>query len=430
MREALAQAALGRADDHVVVLDDRFPRAIGRRLRVRLTRRHAVPAVYDEVTVGVGRYLPRFLTGTHVGGVRLFEWIAVLLGLPFLYLLTLLLNHILTPILRPLWRRFAKYSDLFARDVLPAPVRLVILAVAIRWFLASVPLSLIVRQIWFHLASLLIVIGIVWLLILVNGEIEQYVRRRFPRTNQAAAATLVRVLRRMLDALLIFAGVLVTLHYFGVNLTPALAGLGVGGIAVALAAQKTLENVIAGASLIFDQAVRTGDVLKMGDVVGTVEHIGLRSTRLRTLDRTVVRIPNGQIASVSLETLSARDKFWFHPVVSLRSETTSRQLGAVVEAIRRLLDRHPSVDSGSVRVQFVRMAEFSFDVEVFAYVSAGDWGHFLEVQEQLLFGVTEAVETAGTQIAFRGQAMYVAKPLDPRQDALGPQRPPGEGTAS
>ena len=352
----------------------------------------------------------------------------MLLGLPFFYLLTLLLNKILMPLIRPLWRRFAKHSDLFAREVLPAPVRILILAVAIRWFLASVPLSLLVRQIWSQLASLLIVIGIVWLLILLNGEVEHYLRRRFPRANQAAAATLVRVLRRMLDVLMIFAGVLVTLRHFGVNLTPALAGLGVGGVAVALAAQKTLENVIAGASLIFDQAVRTGDVLKMGEVVGTVEHIGLRSTRLRTLDRTVVSVPNGQIASVSLETLSARDKFWFHPVVSLRSETTSQQLGAVVEAIRRLLDGHESVERGSVRVQFVRMAEFSFDVEVYAYVFASDWGHFLEVQEQLLFGVTEAVETAGTQIAFRPQTMYFAKPLDPRQDALPPPRPRGEGT--
>ena len=150
--------------------------------------------------------------------------------------------------------------------------------------------------------------------------------------------------------------------------TPALAGLGVGGIAVALAAQKTLENVIAGASLIFDQAVRVGDVLKMGDVQGTVDHIGLRSTRLRTLDRTIVSVPNSQIANMSLETLSARDKFWFHPVVGVRHETMPQQLHAVVDGIRRLLDEHPSVDRESVRVRFLSLGPFSLDVDVFAYV--------------------------------------------------------------
>ncbi len=144
--------------------------------------------------------------------------------------------------------------------------------------------------------------------------------------------------------------------------------LGVGGIAVALAAQKTLENVIAGASLIFDQALRVGDTLKMGEVFGTVDQIGLRSTRIRTLDRTIVSIPNGQIANATLETISARDKFWFHPVVTLRRDTTPDQLHDVVNGIRGMLGQDPSVDTESVRVRFFRLGAFSLDVEVVAYL--------------------------------------------------------------
>ena len=100
---------------------------------------------------------------------------------------------------------------------------------------------------------------------------------------------------------MILVGVIVLLRYFGIDPTPALAGLGVGGIAVALAAQKTLENVIAGISLILDKAVRIGDVMKMGDLIGRVDHIGLRSTRIRTSDRTVVSVPNSQIANANIE---------------------------------------------------------------------------------------------------------------------------------
>ena len=183
----------------------------------------------------------------------------------------------------------------------------------------------------------------------------------------------------------------------------------IGGIAVALAAQKTLENVIAGASLIFDQAVRVGDSLKVGEIVGTVDHIGLRSTRIRTLDRTVVSVPNGQIANASLETLSARDKFWFHPVVTLRYETTPAQLRIVLDGIRTMLEAHAAVDPTSIRVRFVRLGAFSLDVEGVAYLYARDWDHFLELQEQLLFGITEIVERAGTGIAFPSQTMYVAE---------------------
>jgi MscS family membrane protein len=187
-----------------------------------------------------------------------------------------------------------------------------------------------------------------------------------------------------------------------------LAGLGVGGIAVALAAQKTLENVIAGASLIFDQAVRVGDSLKMGDIVGTVDSVGLRSTRIRTLDRTVVSVPNSQIANASLETFSVRDKFWFHPVVALGYETTPDQLHAVVDGIRRLLVEHRAIDPPSVRVRLLRLGAFSLDIDVFAYVLARDWDDFLEIQEELLFGVTELVSKAGTRIALPSQTMYVA----------------------
>ena len=363
----------------------------------------ATPALHEEIEHGWGeRFLPRFLTTTRPGGVRLFEWIIVILGVPFFYLLTYLLNRILTPLIRLVWKKFATQSTLFDQNVLPRPVRLLILAFAIRWTLSRLPLPLLVRQLWANLASLLVIVGIVWLLVLLNGEAERFVRRRFPRSNLAAAATLLRVGRRMVDVLLVFGGLLALLRHYGVDATPALAGLGVGGIAVALAAQKTLENVIAGASLIFDQAVRVGDTLKVGEVVGTVDHIGLRSTRIRTPDRTIITIPNGQIANMSLETLSARDKYWFHPLVGIRGEATPGELQAVVDGIRRLLENHPSVQRDSVRVRFVRLGEYSLDIDVFAYVSALDWNHFLEVQETLLFGVTEVVEAAGTGLAFRG----------------------------
>jgi MscS family membrane protein len=369
----------------------------------------AIPSLYEQIArTRANALLPRFLFDRRVGGVPLFEWLAVLLSLPVLYLATVLLNRALTPLIRLMWRRLFGESDLLGGNVLPAPARLLLLALVGRWLLSSLPLSLLMRQFWTNAARLLTIGAVVWLLIVLNGQVEQYIRRRLPPSNVAAAAALLRLGRRGVDLLLIFAGLLAILRHFSIDPTPALAGLGVGGIAVALAAQKTLENVIAGASLIFDQAVRVGDFLKMGEIVGTVDHIGLRSTRIRTLDRTVVSVPNSQIANASLETISARDKYWFHPVVGLRYETTPEQLHSVVDGIRHVLDGHPSIDPESVRVRLLRLGAFSLDVEVFAYVRARDWNHFLEIQEQLLFKVTEIVNDAGTEIAFPSQTMYVA----------------------
>jgi len=211
-----------------------------------------------------------------------------------------------------------------------------------------------------------------------------------------------------MDGLVVFGGLLFTLYHFGINPTAALAGLGVGGIAVALAAQKTLENVIGGISLIADQAVRAGDALKVGDISGTVEDVGLRSTRIRTLDRTLISVPNSQVANMSLETLSARDKFWFHPLVGLRYETTPVQLRSVISGLHRLFNEHDSVDSDSVRIRFVRLGAFSLDVDIFAYVFGTDWNYFLEVQEELLFGIMDVVQRAGAEFAFPSQTMYLA----------------------
>ena len=210
------------------------------------------------------------------------------------------------------------------------------------------------------------------------------------------------------DGSLLFAGLLFVLYHFGINITAALAGLGVGGIAVALAAQKTLENVIGGVSLIADQALRVGDFLSLGDVQGTVEDVGLRSTRIRTLERTLVSLPNGQIANMKLETISVRDKFWFHPVIGLRYETTPVQLRTILSNFRESLRRHPNVDPSSVRVRFIRFGAFSLDVDIFAYASADDWSNFLEIQEELLFGIIDVVHMAGAGIAFPSQTTYLA----------------------
>ena len=360
----------------------------------------AIPALHDEVARGraAGAW-PRFLSRSGVGGLRSLEWLVLLAGIALFFAATALLNRVLVVLVRPLWRRFAADPARVITNVLPMPARLLLLAIVSYWLLPEAPLSLRVRQFWSSAAGALAIVSVVSLLILLNAEIERVLNRRTGRGETAAFSALLRVLRRVADAVYIVVGLIVMLRQFGVDPTPALAGLGVGGLAVALAAQKTLENVIAGASLIVDKAVTVGDFLKVGETEGTVDHIGLRSTRLRTLDRTIVSIPNSQIANATLERVSARDKFWFHPEVRLRHDTTPAQLRAVIDECRRLLSSHPDVEPDDQRVRLHRLGPFSFDIEIFAYVRARNWTEFLQVQEQLLFGVATAVEASGAALA-------------------------------
>jgi len=273
---------------------------------------------------------------------------------------------------------------------------------------ATVSLSLLARQVSSTIAVVIAILACVWLLIHGDAWCERHILGRLRPSASSGYASVLRLTRRVIDGLVLFAGLLFALHHFGINPTAALAGLGVGGIAVALAAQKTLENVVGGISLILDQAVRVGDTLKLSETVGTVEDVGLRSTRIRTLDRTLVSIPNGQIANMSLETLSARDRFWFHPLVSLRRETTAAQVRTIVAGIRNLLSDQSHVDSTSVRVRLLRFGAFSLDVDISSYIYARDWDHFLEIQEELLLRVMQIVQEAGAEIALPSQTTYLA----------------------
>jgi MscS family membrane protein len=367
-----------------------------------------IPGAYEQIASSPGaRLLPRFLFDHRIGGIRLYELLALFIGLPVFYLVTVLLNRALTPLMAFVGRRLLKRADGSIPNALPTPARVLLLSVAARWLLTKLPFSLMVRQFLSGLVAMAVAVAVAWLIILLNGEVERAVTRRIPRANFSAGVSLLRVGRRIFDLFVVLGVTLGMLRHFGIDVTPLLAGLGVGGIAVALAAQKTLENVIAGASLIFDQAVRIGDFLRIGTMEGTVEHIGLRSTRFRTLDRSIVSVPNSQIANMSVEMLSARDKFWFHPVVGLRYETTTAQMELVLTGVKQMLARQAAIDGPSIRVRFLRLGAFSLDVEIFAYAFARDWPHFLEIQEGLLLRITEIVTSAGTGIAFPSQTMYV-----------------------
>jgi len=366
----------------------------------------SIPDVFGEInTPPIEKYLPAFMVNNRIADIPLFEWLALFVGLPLLYLGTGWLNRALAWIIGPVRRRAGRDPHLKNPNILRGPARLLIVALVMRLSLAYVSLPLLARQFWSTTALLIAVAACTWWLLLLNGWVERYVLERGYASS--GSGSVLRLFRRLLDGVFLFAGFLFILHHFGINLTAALAGLGVGGIAVALAAQKTLENIIAGVSLIADEAVRVGDSVTVGDVQGTVEEVGLRSTRIRTLDRTLVILPNGQIANMKVETVSARDKFWFHPVLPLRYDTTPEQLDAVLATIREFLRTQSNLEPTSVRVRFFRLGAFSLDIDVFAYVNARDWSDFLRVQEQLLVGIMDILRRNGTGFALPSQTLYL-----------------------
>ncbi len=220
--------------------------------------------------------------------------------------------------------------------------------------------------------------------------------------------------------LLFVLAVTTALSAMGFEMRTVIAGLGIGGIAVALAAQKTIENVFGGLSLLGDRVVQIGDVLQIGDRVGTVEDIGLRSTRIRTVERTELSIPNGQLSAVNIENLSRRDKFLFNPALILRTDTTNDQLLYALAEFRKLLYQHPKVERESARVRLAAITEAGFRVEFFTYLLTRDFNESTAAREDILLRVLDILETTGARLA-SGERILTS---DPHENQ------PGESPAS
>jgi MscS family membrane protein len=156
-----------------------------------------------------------------------------------------------------------------------------------------------------------------------------------------------------------------------------LAGLGIGGIAIAFAAQKTLENLFGGISVLADEVIRVGDYCRFGDRTGTVEDISLRSTRVRTDARTELSIPNGTLATMNIENFTRRDKILFSPVLAIRYETTADQLRYLLAEIRRMLYEHPKVESDSASIRFANFDSSALRLEISSYVLTRDSNEFI-----------------------------------------------------
>ena len=239
-----------------------------------------------------------------------------------------------------------------------------------------------------------------------------------PKINtESIDAHLIRICMRLFGILAAAGLLAVGASQLGLPVYGILAGLGVGGLAIALAAQPTMENLIGGLSLFADKPIRVGDFCRYGTEVGTVEAIGIRSTRIRGGDRTLTTMPNGVLSKMPLVSLSQRDRMLIQSVIGVRYETSPEQLRYLLVKIREALLGHPKIHPDLVRVRFVGFGPSSLDIELFAYVKTTNWPEFLSVREEVFLQVMDIVNESGTGFAFPSQTLYFGRDsgLDPKK---------------
>ena len=352
------------------------------------------------------RYLPRVLVEREIFSIELYRWIAAPVAITLLFAVTRLLTWLLSLLINSLIHRFSgQREDRTISISSRGPIWLLIFSIALRIF-GKIGTTALSRHLWESLSAILIVVAVAWLLIRVTRITTNVAAARMRRLQAPEKIALANLTGRLVQILVGLSALLIVLRIFGVDLTGILAGLGLGGIALAFGAQKTLENFLGGVMIIWDESVRVGDDCRVGGYAGVVEDIGLRSTRVRTVDRSLVYIPNAQLSVMSLENLTERDKILFRHIVGLRHETTSDQLRKVLHRTYQMLLEHPRVEPSSARVRFMGLGESSLNIEMFAHVNETTVPAFLEVQQELLLETMSVVEECGARLSMPSQINY------------------------
>jgi len=294
-------------------------------------------------------------------------------------LLTPALLLVVILILRPLFAHQVNVSGSFAQFLHVVTTLALYLASAWIWWLA-------------------VLVCFEWLLIL-SPRIQQ----------ESLDANLLRLCARVtgfLGGVFIFA---YGAHDLGVPVLGVVTGLGIGGLAIALAIRPTLENLIGGIMLFADRPVRVGDFCTFGEFTGTVESIGIRSTQVRALDRTVISVPNAHFADMEIVNWARCDKMQILATIGLRYETEPDQLRYVLASLREMFHAHPKIDRETVRVRFSGYGASSLDVQIRVYGLTREWNEFFAIREDVFLRVNKIVTESGTGFAFPSQTLYLGR---------------------
>jgi len=360
-----------------------------------------IPALDREYGYGpIGDRLSLLFPNYSVLGLELWQWGMVLVllvaGYLFAYVITWLLFQLI---------RLQKNLRLErAKRFVTGPLRILITVLIFRSTFDLIAPTLVARALFE--ASTFLIIAVIWVLLGLVDLVMYGVAERMKRLGHADAVVLLRPATTAIKLTLIFIGIVTWLDNIGYEVTTLLAGLGVGGIAIAFAAQRTLENLLGSIMIYSSQPVHVGDFCKFGGTLGVVEEIGLRATQLRTLERTVVHVPNAKFSTDIIENLTQRDKILYRTRLRLSLQTTAKQMQAVLDGMRELINRYEMIDAESSRVRFLEFGEYSQEIELYVYIKTRDFVEYLEQREAINLSITEVIESSGTQLVVPARTTY------------------------
>ncbi|MXO49275.1 mechanosensitive ion channel [Erythrobacter vulgaris] len=345
--------------------------------------------------------------GIALAGASLIDWLKLIV----LALLAFAAFRLLAALLLAVLRRVITDHDAspiyrFLHAAMP-PLSLYLAVLTFYATAGDLEVSIVARQTLLRYAAIVAWIALAWFALRLVDAIARIVTGRMHRAERRQAVTIVSFLRRGAKVLLLAIAFVAVLDTVGLDVTTGIAALGIGGLALALGAQKTIENLVGSVTLIADKPVQVGDAAQIGDVFGTVEDIGMRSTLVRTLNRTLVSIPNGYLASERIENYALRDRFLFHQTIGVTYDTDAQQMERLLGELRTIIAEDGNIIDDDARVRFHGFGNSALQIEIFAYFNTRSYPESLAMQETLLFAIMRKLDEIGIDFAFPTQTIHV-----------------------
>jgi MscS family membrane protein len=358
-----------------------------------------VPELYDQVEARqVETRLPKWVVKHQFAGMALWQWFALLLLIPLAAGAAWLVMVVLQIPLR-WWAGRHGHPDIAHMRSVSGPAWLLVGTLIHRILASYIGMPLLQRHYYSQVTAVAVIVGTNWILWRIVRWFLQRVRNQAMARGRGGTGSLMLLGERMIKAAIFVMTLFFIFGVLGFNLTTALAGVGIGTLAIGFGAQQTIANLFGGVSVLGDEVIRVGDVCKFGDRTGVVEDIGLRSTRVRTEERTLLAIPNGTVATINVENLSRREKILFKTMLALHTDTSQERLQSVIQQIRIVLKDEPKIETSSARVRLVELTASSINVELVCYVMTTNFDEFATVREEVLMRIMNLVEDSGASLA-------------------------------
>ncbi len=353
-------------------------------------------------------------------GISLFRMIGVL-GILFLaLLLKKILAHLFTKtIFKAAQKTSSKMDDILLRNLnKPAEFLVLVLGCYLSVEILQLPTEPTdVDKLARNALQVLLTFNMAWFCYNSVSLLEHWLGHWAKRTESTLDDHLVPFIRKTLRVFIVFLAILMLVQNLGYSISGLLASLGIGGLAVALAAKDSLSNIFGSIMILLDRPFTIGDWIKADDLEGTVEEIGFRSTRIRTFAKTLITVPNSTLMNMSIDNFSRMPKRRIKLTIGITYDTNPQQMRQAVAALKQMLREHPAIDQDFFLVNFTNFGASSLDIMVYCFTTSTIWGEYLNAREDVCLKIMETLGQLGLDIAFPSQTVYLPdlekKQMDP-----------------